>query len=612
MKLPVLPQSVIAFTEIANNPDAGPHELAAPLESDPSLTSELLRQINSVAVGLKQKVASVAQAIGLLGSRRTKMLVLTAALQTATKNTTSRLIHMVQFQRESYIRALFAHETALAIGADAEVAYVAGLLQDLLLPLLTEAFYSEYSEILGQGSELIEKEREKFGWDHASAAAGLIREWGLPDELIASILFHHDADWLILRPMLRETAMAASIAAGHLPESLKQSPYGFDSILVLQDVLPDFRALEVAVAVEDEFTRQGQEVNLADLLNILALESLEQRRFDRIHRYRKLGNYTLEDQIGEGGMGVVFRARHCMLKRAAAIKLLHSSKVSHESLARFESEVQLTCGLTSPHTVAVYDYGMTSEGLFYYVMEYLEGITLAQLVQAQGPQPAGRVIHFLQQACLSLAEAHANGLIHRDLKPENLMICCRGGVPDTLKVLDFGLARVVAKQLEQSDNNGPLAGTPRYMSPEAIICGQSADARGDIYSLGAVGYFLLTGEPVFGGRSLVELLKNHVHTKPQRPSERLGSPIDEDLEKIIMQCLEKPRDRRPPSAQDLHFKLSQCRAAKSSVLTDVASRWGTPVASDPRTSITPSDPQSSVTPEARNFGKTLIRAEKGI
>jgi serine/threonine-protein kinase len=301
-------------------------------------------------------------------------------------------------------------------------------------------------------------------------------------------------------------------------------------------------------------------------------------------------------------MGVIYRAKHFMLKRPAAIKLLHSSKVSPDSLNRFEAEVQLTCGLTSPHTVAVYDYGVTAEGLFYYVMEYLDGITLAQLIQREGPQPEHRVIHFLQQACLSLAEAHANGLIHRDLKPENLMICCRGGLTDTLKILDFGLAKAVNKNLAQDATSGPLAGTPRYMSPEAIVCAQSMDARGDIYSLGAVGYYLLTAEPVFTGRELVELLKSHVHARPETPSARLGRPIDPDLEKLILQCLEKPRDRRPPSAQDLYRRLGECRSAKRQHTVE----FSPPKTVEPAPATTQRSLSSLTTLDEQQLGKTFI------
>ena len=559
LKLPVLPQAVIAFTELADDPNASPRQLAAALETDSSLTSELLKQINSAAMGLKQQIGSVTQAINMLGPRRTKMLVLTSALQTATRDSKARLIHNLQFQRQNFVRALFARETARVIGADPELAYIAALLQDFILPLLTEAFYDEYVKIIDQTSELIEKEREVFGWDHASVAASLAREWRLPDELVACISLQHDIERVLIHPVLHHTSLAAVVAASNLPDSLNQTPAGFEALLVLQDAIPEFSPLEIAVAVDEELARQGQESTLFDRLNELALSNLEQRRSDRIHRYKKLGNYLLEDQIGEGGMGVVYRANHCMLKRPAAIKLLHAAKVCPESLVRFEREVQLTCGLTSPHTVAVYDYGVTAEGLFYYVMELLEGITLAQLVQIYGPQPAGRVIHFLRQACLSLTEAHGNGLIHRDLKPENLMICRRGGVPDTLKVLDFGLARMVTQDSDPSQSS--LAGTPRYMSPEAITAGDTIDARSDLYSLGAVGYFLLTGHPVFPGKDVGSILKAHVTANPIRPSVRLGSPIDRDLEDIIMRCLEKSRDRRPSSAQELNNLLAECQTS---------------------------------------------------
>lgn len=247
-----------------------------------------------------------------------------------------------------------------------------------------------------------------------------------------------------------------------------------------------------------------------------------------------------------------------MMKRPAAIKLLHSMRLGPESLARFETEVQLTCQLTSPHTIAVYDYGVTPEGLFYYAMEYLDGITLAQLVQDYGPQPPGRVIHLLQQVCCSLVEAHAAGLIHRDLKPENLMLCCRGGIPDMLKVLDFGLAKVVSEHPERDQVPQTLSGTPLYMPPEAILAPQSVDARSDIYSLGAVAYFLLTGTSVFQGETVTEVLQQHLRAFPERPSRRLGVPIDENLEFLILQCLAKEPATRPQSAQEFIQRLGEC------------------------------------------------------
>ncbi len=577
LKLPVLPQSVVEFTSIAENPQAGPQELAAPIEADSGLTSELLRQVNSVGTGLRQRVASIPQAINLFGPRRTKTLVLTCALQTATSGMKSRLINAMQFQKENRIRAIFARETAREIGVDAEVAYSAGLLQDFLLPLLTEAFHEDYTQLFRKERELVEKEREQFGWDHAQIAAGLMHDWGFPDELVACVWLHHDIERLTLNAELQASSVSAAVAAAALPESLCQSPQGFETLLLLQDVLPDFAFLEVANVVDEEFAgdnlHPGQAVGLCERLGNLAVDNLEQRRLDRVHHHRQLGNYTLEDQIGLGGMGVVYRARHCMLKRPAAIKLLHSMQLGPESLARFETEVQLTCQLTSPHTIAVYDYGVTSEGLFYYAMEYLDGITLYQLVQDYGPLPAGRVIHLLQQVCSSLAEAHAAGLIHRDLKPENLMLCCRGGVPDMLKVLDFGLAKIVSAHPERDQVSQSLSGTPLYMSPESISAPQSVDARSDLYSLGAVAYYLLTGTSVFSGETVHEVLCQHLREAPQRPSRRLGSFIDSDLEFVVLQCLAKDPASRPQSALELSRLLSKCLADKSWGGLDAAQWW---------------------------------------
>ncbi len=205
---------------------------------------------------------------------------------------------------------------------------------------------------------------------------------------------------------------------------------------------------------------------------------------------RRLGQYTLEEKIGEGGMGVVYRAHHAMLRRPTAIKLLPLAKAGAENLLRFEREVQLTASLTHPNTVAVFDYGRTVEGVFYYAMEYLDGINLDQLVRADGPQPPGRVVRILQQASGALAEAHQIGLVHRDIKPANIILCERGGVPDVVKVVDFGLvkrvrtdddAMTMAVTTEQT-----LLGTPLYMSPESISGTGEVGAPSDLYALGAV------------------------------------------------------------------------------------------------------------------------------
>jgi serine/threonine protein kinase len=234
---------------------------------------------------------------------------------------------------------------------------------------------------------------------------------------------------------------------------------------------------------------------------------------------------------------------------------------NEHSVARFEREVQLTCQLTHPNTIALYDYGRTPEGLFYYAMEYLEGLALDKLVQGFGRQPEGRVIHILRQVCGSLAEAHAAGLVHRDIKPANIFLTQRGGIPDFVKVLDFGLvkARNLEGQVELTGATATL-GTPLYMSPEAVRHPECVDASSDLYSLGCVGYYLLTGEPVFAGLSVGEVLMHQVESPPEKPSARLQGPVSPDLEALLMSCLAKKPAERPASADAFEAALAKCAA----------------------------------------------------
>jgi serine/threonine-protein kinase len=274
-------------------------------------------------------------------------------------------------------------------------------------------------------------------------------------------------------------------------------------------------------------------------------------------------------------MGVVYSVRHAMLRRPTAIKLLPPEKYGAESVARFEREVQLTARLTHPNTIRIFDYGRTPDGIFYYAMEYLEGANLADAVEEGGPMAPGRAIHILEQVVGALTEAHGIGLIHRDIKPANIFLTEQGGVPDVAKVLDFGLV----KQVGESDSEHPtlsradsLTGTPLYMAPEAITAPDRIDARADLYAVGAVGYFLLTGQDVFTGRTVVEVLGHHLHTSPVPLSERLGAPVPGDLEALILACLEKDPDRRPADARALRKALLACRDAHSWSEED-ARRW---------------------------------------
>jgi serine/threonine-protein kinase len=229
---------------------------------------------------------------------------------------------------------------------------------------------------------------------------------------------------------------------------------------------------------------------------------------------RQLGQYTLEEKLGEGGMGVVYRARHAMLRRPTAIKLLKPGQIGEAGLRRFEREVQLTAGLSHPNTVTIFDYGRTPDGVFYYAMELLEGLGLDQLVAIDGPQPPGRAAHVLRQV-LSPAEAHGVGPVHRR-EAGNVILCERGGVSDVAKVVDFGLV----KDLEGDTgvtHDGAIVGTPLYLAPEAIRSA-TIDHRADLYCVGAVAYYLLTARPVFDGRTAIEVCSHHLHTPPVPPS----------------------------------------------------------------------------------------------
>jgi serine/threonine-protein kinase len=290
---------------------------------------------------------------------------------------------------------------------------------------------------------------------------------------------------------------------------------------------------------------------------------------------RKLGQYELEQKIGQGGMGEIYRARHAMLRRPTAVKLVGGT-VSEERLRRFEKEVQLTARLTHPNTISIYDYGRTPDGTFYYAMELLEGLSVEQLVERHGPQPPARVIHLLEQVCGALSEAHGISLIHRDIKPANLFLCRRGGVPDVVKVLDFGLVRELPSDGNlnasnvQGSNIDTVVGTPLYLSPEAILSPDRVDARADLYGLGGVAYFLLTGSAPFGGRGLVEICSHHLHTPPEPPSRR--RPVPPDLDAIVLSCLAKDPSQRPQTAAALAAALRACEAAGHWLPAD-AERW---------------------------------------
>ncbi len=278
---------------------------------------------------------------------------------------------------------------------------------------------------------------------------------------------------------------------------------------------------------------------------------------------RRVGSYALLKKIGEGGMSTVYLARHALLKRPTAVKLLKLHRATDELVARFEREVEIASRLTHPNTIEIFDFGRAPEGTPYYAMEYVEGIHFADLVERFGAQAPSRVACLLRQVCGSLKEAHELGLVHRDIKPHNLMLCRRGGELDVVKVLDFGLVKdTTVRDTRALTKSLRILGTPLYMSPERIRDASAADARDDIYAVGAVGYLLLTGRPVFESDSDLDIATQVLNTAAQRPSGLAPQRIPEQLDLAIYRCLAKSRADRPQSIDELIRVFDACMGAR--------------------------------------------------
>jgi serine/threonine protein kinase len=288
---------------------------------------------------------------------------------------------------------------------------------------------------------------------------------------------------------------------------------------------------------------------------------------------QEAGPYTLEQQIGAGGMGVVYRARHASLDRPAAVKVLAPARRGDAVRARlFAREAQLTSRLRHPNTISIYDYGSMTDGSFYYAMEYVDGVTLEDLVVHDGAQPAARVVRLLEQICGALEEAHGQGLVHRDIKPSNVMVT-RGRKMDLVKVLDFGL--VMETGTTAGADPSLVMGTPLYLAPEAITNPGGLDARADIYAVGAVGYYLLTGVATFAGNSFVEACMKQLYEDPVRPSLRLAREVPPELEALIMSCLARDPAARPQSATEVLERLATIARDTDWTPRDAAGWWST-------------------------------------
>jgi hypothetical protein len=378
---------------------------------------------------------------------------------------------------------------------------------------------------------------------------GLVNQWE-PQRLLAGRL-----SWLcvliLVFPMLvpntpRKTLIASLLAASMDPVGILVAHWrgvpvpGFTAIL--WNYLPNYVCALIAVAPSRIMTQLGRQVQ----------------------RARELGSYRLEALIGRGGMGEVWRASHRMLARPAAIKLIKPELVGASDRAaaaaiiqRFRREAEAASFLESPHTIRLYDFGETRAGTFYFAMELLDGLDLESLVRRHGPLPPDRVVHILRQACHSLAEAHDRGLVHRDVKPANIYLCRLGRDHDFVKVLDFGLVKYdqdhsVMDTIRTSTEL--TTGTPAYMAPE-MANGEAVDRRADLYALGCVAYWLLTGQLVFEADNPLRMLIQHIQADPVPPGRRAGIVLPAGLESLIMRCLEKDPARRPSSADEIAAEL---------------------------------------------------------
>jgi serine/threonine-protein kinase len=396
---------------------------------------------------------------------------------------------------------------------------------------------------------------------------GIVNQWD-PQRLLAGRL-----SWLcvliLIFPMIvpntpRKTLITSLIAASMDPVGILVAHLrGLDIpnfAVILWNYLPNYVCALIAVIPPKIMVRLGHHVQ----------------------RARELGSYRLVELIGQGGMGEVWRATHRMLARPAAIKLIKPEILGAPGgaeasvlIQRFRREAEAASGLQSPHTIRLYDFGETRAGTFYFVMELLDGLDLETLVRRFGPVPPARVVELLRQTCHSLGEAHERGLIHRDVKPANIYLCRLGREYDFMKVLDFGLVKYDEDQsiLDTIKTNTEMTtGTPAYMSPE-MANGEPIDRRADLYALGCVAYWLLTGNLVFEADSPLRMLIQHIQASPVPPSIRSGRPVPQGLENLIMRCLAKKRGDRPASADEIVEELDRIALERPWSQADAREWW---------------------------------------
>jgi len=326
----------------------------------------------------------------------------------------------------------------------------------------------------------------------------------------------------------------------------------------------------------------------------------------RIEEAQKLRNYRLVKLLGRGGMGEVWRAEHDLLPRPAAIKFISPSALGcgteseREEIVRdFLEEARATATLSSPHTIELYDFGVTPDGLLCYVMEFLEGLDLETMVAEAGPLPPNRAIHLLRQACISLAESHQAGLVHRDIKPANIYACRKGVHFDFVKVLDFGIAARTSAAAPGRDKTRVVTGTPATIAPETIA-GRPPDPRVDVYALGCVAYWLLTGRYPFEGREVAAVLRQHANARPAPPSQYAPGPVSRDLDLVVLDCLRKDPEQRIASVIELSRRLARCEVGTAWTPGKAMEWWRqreTTAAQGPTAATVRLRPAASTTPE---------------
>jgi eukaryotic-like serine/threonine-protein kinase len=391
-------------------------------------------------------------------------------------------------------------------------------------------------------------------------------------------------------PLLSWAALAAITFPLVLPQLGRWSRVA--SVLAAATQPLGLWALSLSRPVESELIGKSCVVSaFTAAVALLAAELIRRIRYDEP---RHAGSYNLVRLIGRGGMGEVWQAEHRYLLRPAAIKLIPEiskggAAKKSKTLRRFRREAQVTALLTSPHTVQVYDYGVTDTGAYYYVMEYLEGLDLQRLVSTYGPIPPGRAVYLVRQIADSLGEAHHNGLIHRDIKPSNLMIVRAGQQYDFVKVLDFGLVGVFhnandAPRLSDITAEGAITGTPAFVAPEMVL-GEAIDGRADIYALGGVLYYLVTGKLLFPGLPAVQMALAHVHEHPKPPDEVAPDNVPPDLAELILLCLEKDPRNRPQTARELALRLGSLRSSGSWTQHDAEEWWTAELEPAPRSHV---------------------------